>query len=86
MKDFSTALPTVTKKELLKMLAAVPDDAKVFILSSVQDVGRALAMTASAANPDDKRDQSEVVMAIEGPVALDLETGVHYLVAVYLEF
>jgi hypothetical protein len=85
MKDFNKALPSVTKEELMKMLAKVPDGAKVFILSSVQDVGRALAVTASASDTDDKRDQSEVVMSIEGPVAHDPVTGIHFIVAGYLE-
>lgn len=86
MKDFEKALPTVTKEQLLKMLATVPDGAKVFILTSVQDVGRALAVTASASDPDDKRDQAEVLMGIEGPVAYNPDTGVHYIVAGYLEY
>lgn len=78
-------LNTVRKEDLQKMIERLPDGTQVLILTTVQDVGRALAATATAADPADKRDQSEVVLAIEGPMAYDQAGGVYYLVAGHLE-
>ncbi|WP_322404569.1 hypothetical protein [Massilia luteola] len=55
-------------------------------LAPADAVGRALAVTAPASDPDDKRDQSEVLMSIEGPVAYNSDAGVHYIVAGHLEY